>query len=253
MKSNQKHIIIQSDGGNSAPSKLNPTLVAIFSLLGIGGFWWWQKGKAATSAEEEAAKIANNIFAKQASEFKKLIGEWYQFANNAAIILLAKQITDWPKVVASYSLLYSGSNLLEDLRKALNDLDYKAFLFALNQKGVPAVDPKGNTVVPSNVPVGLVAGKSYLKPNTASGNISLYKSLTTYTSGKNDLMFAKNAAIAPVLFIKAVDFKYNNTGVPFVAKMYLIQLSNKAQYYMRAADFVKVSTAIKGLNSITKA
>jgi hypothetical protein len=249
-RNNTSTIVLQND----APSKsggLNLTVVLIVLGLAGGGYYLYSKGKADDAAKGQSSQLQDDIFTKQASEFKKLIGLWYQFANNAEIIKLAKQVTSWAKVNTAYAVLYKGESLEESIRKALNDNDYKNFIFALNQKGVPA-NEKGVTITPAPAPTGLIKGKSLIKINNTANDVLAYKDTATYGTGKFDFKFYKGLNYANLLFLDSVQANYTNTGKVFSALMYKVQIvGNKSIYWVRAADFVKQASApaLKALGS----
>lgn len=247
MKSNT--IVLQNPSASQV-SKPNLTIIFIVLALAGGGYFLYSKNKDSQDAKNQAALLQSDIFTRHASEFKKLIGAWYQFANNVAIIALAKQVTDFGKVVKAYSTLYSGENLEDTLRTTLNDTDYKNFIYALNFKG----QQQTNTGTGAQVivkPTGLEAGKSLIKLNTSTGVILGYKDRLNYDTGKPSISHAKNAAMQPFTFMQAVDHTYTNTGKTFTARLYLCKLPNGSLYWYRAADFVKQASApaLKALGS----
>lgn len=246
-RNNTSTIVLQNDAPNKS-SGLNLTIVLIVLGLAGGSYYLYTKGKADDAAKGQAGQLQDDIFTKQASEFKKLIGRWFQFANNAEIIKLAKQVTNWGKVNAAYATLYKGESLEDSIRNALNDVDYKNFIFALNQKGLPA-NKNGVVIKPAPTPTGLIKGQSLIKVNNAANDVLAYKITATYGTGNFDFKFFKGLKYDNVTFVNATIAEYTNTGKIFSALLYQVKFKNGSLYWVRAADFVKqpAAPALKAL------
>ena len=244
----QPSVIIQSGGNSRSGGGMNLYLILglVIAIGGVGFFYIHNKNQQA--AQDEAAKLQTNIFTKQAALFGKYIGTWYQFADMGAIVDLAKQVTDWKKVLDAYALLNSGDNLQDKLRTTLTDFQYNKFLEALNQKGIPTNKSGKITITAKAAPTGLVVGKSMIALDNSKSNIPLYLSADNYGLGKIDLTIAKgNNNLPKYLFLGMLTANYVNTTQPWSIDIYKIQLSNGKQYFVSSA-YVKKDTQLKGLN-----
>lgn len=229
-----------SNSGNSILT------IGIFSILSIGGYLFytnWKKGKS----EEESKKLVEDEPTRQAAAIKNYLGSWYQIPNVTELVNIARQIKDWPAVVAAYSKLYNSS-IEEDVRSSLQKFGgYNDFIAALQKKGLPGTNTDNLTV--KSKETGLKKGDTILLDDSKY-DVVYYKDYKDYPVKK--LATVPKGKVDPkkraVKFVQALEANYSGTGVN--TSLYQVTLANGMNVWINRDRNVLKKATVKGLDNI---
>lgn len=234
--------VSQQKNNNNSPS--------LVPYVGLGGlalvaFFMFKNAWANQNAQNQSGQIVEDLATQQASLFRKYIGTWYQGENEQAIVELAKEVKNWPAVVKAYATLYKGENLENDIRKALDDSQYKAFLANLQAQGRNTTGSGGGYIKPIEVTVKkgqILLLDDSLYAVTYYKNVQDYpsKPLVTVPKGKLD---PKKAS---VVFQQAYEMQYAGGGAVKVL-LYQVKLSTGLIVWVNREKNIKKKATVKGL------
>lgn len=236
----------------------SPWLYAFLLILTGGGYFLWNRSQKQAAAQQSAAALQGDIYTRQAAIIRNAIAG--VGSDEEALFEVAKQITDWAKVVKAYSALTSGGNIEADLSDDLSSTDYNKFMDLLQYKGRDGGDggsgsAKAQVFVkvatpPSNLPVG---ASVYMNWNSslqgAIKQVKVFADPADYPL-KTLYVTPRPANTTPKLFGKVVQFKdvsYANGSTT----VKLVQIHNGQRLvWVRIFDIGKFYTPVKGLSSV---
>lgn len=238
----------------------SPWLYALILALTGGGYFFWNKARKDAAAQQSAAALQGDIFTRQAAIIRNAISG--VGTDEEALFEVAKQITDWAKVVKAYQALTEGNNIEADLSADLSAEDYNKFMDYLQYKGrAGGSGGSGSSkaqvfIKPSTPPTNLPTGSTvYLNWNSSlQGQITSVKVYADPTDYPLKPLYTvpRPADPTPKTFGKVVQFKdveYSNS----TTKVKLVQVHNGQRLvWVRVFDIGKFYTPVKGLASVPK-
>lgn len=238
----------------------SPWLYALILVLTGGGYFLWNNARKNAAAQQSAAALQGDIFTRQAAMIRNAISG--VGTDEEALFEVAKQITDWPKVVKAYSELTKGGNIEADLSADLSADEYNLFMDYLQYMGRAAGSGGSGSAkaqvfiktsnAPSNLPIGSTV---YLNWNSSlQGQITSVKVYADPGDYPLKPLYTVPRPIdtTPKTFGKVVQFKdveYSNSST----KVKLVQVHNGQRLvWVRVFDIGKFYTPVKGLASVPK-